>query len=55
MIGDRIDSDMQFGRNGQLTTLLVFSGCTKRDAVSEDEPLVDYKISHFGRFSSVLS
>lgn len=50
MIGDRLDSDMQFGRNGNIATLLVLTGCTTRDNI--DPALVDFVASHFGRLSS---
>jgi len=34
MVGDRLDTDIQFGKNGGLGTLLVFTGVTsERDLV----------------------
>jgi len=35
MVGDRLDTDIQFGHNGGMKTLLVMSGVTLKPAADE--------------------
>lgn len=38
MIGDRLDSDMVFGFHGNMTKVLVLTGCTSREMVQDLKP-----------------
>jgi ribonucleotide monophosphatase NagD (HAD superfamily) len=31
MIGDRLDTDVMLGNNGNCTSILVFTGCTEKE------------------------
>ncbi len=58
MVGDRLDTDIAFGRHGGLATLLVLTGVTKEAEVegrvsgtipaASDHPLPDYVIGSLG-------
>lgn len=49
MVGDRLDTDVMFGKKGGLTTLLVLSGVT-----SEEELLSDGNTTHPDYYTSKL-
>ncbi|KDN32893.1 hypothetical protein RSAG8_14019, partial [Rhizoctonia solani AG-8 WAC10335] len=54
MIGDRLDTDIQFGKNGGLDTLLVLSGVTHLSDISgpNASPTVpDYVVNSLGDFA----
>ncbi|KAF8752214.1 phosphatase [Rhizoctonia solani] len=54
MIGDRLDTDIQFGKNGGLDTLLVLSGVTHLSDISGSNasPVIpDYVVSSLGDFA----
>ncbi|CAE6472692.1 unnamed protein product [Rhizoctonia solani] len=54
MIGDRLDTDIQFGKNGGLDTLLVLSGVTHLSDISgpNASPVIpDYVVSSLGDFA----
>ena len=38
MIGDRLNTDIQFGKNGGLATLLVLTGITKESEITGPNP-----------------
>jgi len=38
MVGDRLDTDIQFGKNGGISTLLVLTGATSLDQVTPGHP-----------------
>jgi len=50
MIGDRLDTDIQFGKNGGIATLLVMTGVTNEtnlsNAPTESKP--DYVVESLG-------
>ena len=50
MVGDRLDTDIAFGKNGGMGTLLVFTGVTSREALEDDQKGVkpDYIIDSLG-------
>ena len=58
MVGDRLDTDIEFGKNGGLKTLLVLSGVTReeelqrilKDTSSDKHP--DFIASSLADFSS---
>ena len=37
MVGDRLDTDIMFGKNGGLTTMLVLSGVTTEEVLMDPE------------------
>ncbi|CAG8552988.1 8797_t:CDS:2 [Acaulospora morrowiae] len=55
MIGDRLDTDIQFGINGKLKTLLVLTGVSKEhDILIENAPIVpDYYLPSLGDLSEL--
>jgi 4-nitrophenyl phosphatase len=55
MVGDRLDTDIEFGRQGNIATLLVLTGVThEEDALKPEEPTKPtYIISSFGEFAKV--
>ncbi|KAF9348771.1 hypothetical protein BGX34_002249 [Mortierella sp. NVP85] len=55
MVGDRLDTDIEFGRQGNIATLLVLTGVThEEDALKPEEPIKPtYIISSFGEFAKV--
>ncbi|KAG9285800.1 hypothetical protein G9A89_013225 [Geosiphon pyriformis] len=55
MIGDRLDTDIQFGINGGASTLLVLTGVsTEQEILSEDATIIpDYYITSFGEFAKL--
>jgi ribonucleotide monophosphatase NagD (HAD superfamily) len=42
MVGDRLDTDMKFGKNGGLKTLLVLTGVTSEEAALAAEIQPDF-------------
>ncbi|KAH6574396.1 hypothetical protein BASA50_003787 [Batrachochytrium salamandrivorans] len=48
MVGDRLDTDMEFGKRGGLGTLLVMTGVTSRADLSASTVVPDYVIDSFG-------
>ncbi|RHZ87076.1 hypothetical protein Glove_40g63 [Diversispora epigaea] len=57
MIGDRLNTDIQFGINGGTKTLLVLTGVsTEQEILVKDASIVpDYYISSLGNFSELLN
>ncbi|KAF8177656.1 HAD-like domain-containing protein, partial [Pholiota molesta] len=56
MIGDRLNTDILFGKNGGLTTLLVFTGITSEDEITGTHPsaiVPDYHTQGLGDFRIV--
>ncbi|CAH1761863.1 14634_t:CDS:2 [Entrophospora sp. SA101] len=56
MIGDRLNTDIQFGINGGFATLLVLTGISKEsDILSEGAKIIpDYYMESFGDFSKII-
>jgi len=48
MVGDRLDTDIAFGKNGGLTTLLVLTGVTEWDDLNTSSIQPNYVIESFG-------
>jgi len=61
MVGDRLDTDVKFGKDSGMTSALVLTGCTtaeklvRVDVGSEDEPLPHIIFPHSGMMGLVLS
>ncbi|KAF9542286.1 hypothetical protein EC957_002170 [Mortierella hygrophila] len=55
MVGDRLDTDIAFGANGNIATLLVLTGVsTEEEAVDPNHPIKpSYIIQSFGEFAKV--
>jgi 4-nitrophenyl phosphatase len=55
MIGDRLDTDIDFGNRGGLTTLCVLTGVTEEaKLLSDSNPIkANYYINAFGDFASL--
>ncbi|KNE58135.1 phosphoglycolate/pyridoxal phosphate phosphatase [Allomyces macrogynus ATCC 38327] len=56
MVGDRLDTDIAFGRHGGCATLLVLSGVTREDQVpsAPEDMRPDYIVPSLGAFQDVL-
>ncbi|KAJ3397373.1 hypothetical protein HDU92_008364 [Lobulomyces angularis] len=54
MVGDRLNTDIEFGKAGGLQTLLVLTGVTTEAAVRESSTKPDHYISSFGDFAKFL-
>ncbi|RIB02303.1 2-phosphoglycolate phosphatase [Gigaspora rosea] len=56
MIGDRLETDVQFGINGGISTLAVLTGITaEKDLLVNDAPIIpDYYMTSFGDFSKLF-
>lgn len=52
MVGDRLDTDILFGKNGGMKTLLVFTGVTDRESLSKSAVKPDFAISSLGNLQS---
>ncbi len=50
MVGDRLDTDIAFGKRGGLKTLLVFTGVTTKKEMEESSLKPDYFIHSLGDF-----
>lgn len=50
MVGDRLDTDIAFGKKGNLQTLLVFSGVATREEFATADPAAkpNYTLDSFG-------
>jgi len=57
MVGDRLNTDIQFGKNGGLTTLLVLTGITSEESLTEpNQPIVpDYVTASIGDLRAVVT
>lgn len=57
MIGDRLDTDIDFGNRGGLTTLCVLTGVTSESKLlSESNPIkATYYIDSFGDFAPLAN
>jgi len=56
MVGDRLNTDILFGKNGGLTTLLVLSGITTEDEITGPNPspiVPDFVTQTLGDFTIV--
>jgi ribonucleotide monophosphatase NagD (HAD superfamily) len=55
MIGDRLDTDIDFGNRGGLTTLCVLTGVTSESKLlSDSNPIkATYYVDAFGDFASL--
>ncbi|CAG8624242.1 5960_t:CDS:2 [Cetraspora pellucida] len=55
MIGDRLETDIQFGNNNGVTTLLVLTGiAAEKDILVDNAPIIpDYYMSSFGDFAKL--
>ncbi|KAF9932653.1 hypothetical protein FBU30_007650 [Linnemannia zychae] len=55
MVGDRLDTDIAFGNNGSIATLLVLTGVTSEEETMDPEQPIKptYIISSFGEFAKV--
>ena len=57
MVGDRLDTDIEFGKNGGLKTLLVLSGVTREEELqrilkdTSSDKLPDFIASSLADFS----
>jgi 4-nitrophenyl phosphatase len=53
MVGDRLDTDIDFGINGNIATLMVLTGVsTEEEALDPKQPIKPtYIISSFGEFA----
>ncbi|KAG0364724.1 hypothetical protein BGZ54_007216 [Gamsiella multidivaricata] len=53
MVGDRLDTDIDFGRNGNIATLMVLTGVnTEEEALDPNQPIKpSYIIQSFGDFA----
>ncbi|KAJ3160025.1 hypothetical protein HDU86_001290 [Geranomyces michiganensis] len=49
MVGDRLDTDIEFGKTGGLKTLLVMTGVTTEEALKKSSIQPDYYISGLGK------
>jgi len=38
MVGDRLDTDIMFGKNGGLSTCLVLSGVLEKESMGSESP-----------------
>jgi 4-nitrophenyl phosphatase len=54
MVGDRLDTDIEFGKTGGLSTLLVMTGVTTPSALKESSTKPDFVISSLGDFNKVI-
>uniref|UniRef100_A0A7S3DL17 4-nitrophenylphosphatase n=1 Tax=Palpitomonas bilix TaxID=652834 RepID=A0A7S3DL17_9EUKA len=55
MVGDRVDTDMMFGRQAGMRTLLVLSGVATEEHVQEHTSEIDYVTSDLGEFVHYIS
>lgn len=57
MIGDRLDTDILFGINGKLSTLLVLTGVvSKAEAQKADAEIIpEYVVASLGDFAQLVS
>lgn len=55
MVGDRLDTDIEFGRQGNIQTLLVLTGVsTEQEALDPEQSIKPtYIIQSFGDFAKV--
>ncbi|ORX59141.1 2-phosphoglycolate phosphatase [Piromyces finnis] len=54
MVGDRLDTDMVFGKNNNITTLLVLTGVTSEEALlNQDKIIPDYYIEGLNSFNQI--
>jgi HAD superfamily hydrolase (TIGR01450 family) len=54
VVGDRLETDVEMGLSAGMTTVLVLSGVTDRDAVSASTIEPDYVLESLGEIESVL-
>ena len=54
VVGDRLDTDIAMGVNSGMTTVLVLTGVTDRDTLTESSIEPDYVIDSLGDIESVL-
>ena len=54
IIGDRLDTDLQMGQQTGMTTVLVLSGVTSREDISQSTVTPDYVIEDIGEIERVL-
>lgn len=47
MFGDRLDTDIQFGKNAKLTTVLTLTGVTDKELLEKSEIKPDFVIQDF--------
>lgn len=57
MVGDRLDTDIDFGAQGNIATLMVLTGVsTEKEAMDPEQPIKPtYIIQSFGEFAKVES
>ena len=48
MIGDRLDTDIAFGKHGGISTLLVLTGVTRKDQLATSEIVPDFVATSLG-------
>ncbi|KAJ3254735.1 hypothetical protein HK103_006887 [Boothiomyces macroporosus] len=48
MVGDRLDTDIAFGKLGKLKTLLVMTGVTNQETLNKTDTIPDYVIDSLG-------
>jgi 4-nitrophenyl phosphatase len=48
MVGDRLDTDIAFGKLGNISTLLVFTGVTERSEAEKSSIIPDFCIPSLG-------
>jgi len=54
MVGDRLDTDMVFGKNNNITTLLVLTGVTSEEALLNQNAIIpDYYIDGLNSFNQI--
>jgi HAD superfamily hydrolase (TIGR01450 family) len=55
VVGDRLDTDLAMGADTEMTTVLVLSGVTDREAVADSDTDPDFVIERLGEIVTVLA
>lgn len=54
MIGDRLETDITFGNDGRVRTLLVLSGSSKLEDIGQSRARPDYVCDSLGQIFELL-